>query len=70
MRKVEVPNSVTHLNRLFFQLAHFSWNTKHTIRMICLANPNQDCSHFPHGFRSPYEYLIQYQSEDSHAQYR
>ena len=32
-----------------------------------LENPNQGRSHFPRNFWSSYEYLIQYQSEDSRA---
>ena len=33
-----------------------------------LANPNQGCIHYPwHDFQSSYEYLNQYQNEDSYA---
>ena len=33
-----------------------------------LANPNQGCIHYPwDDVQSSYEYLIQYQNEDSHA---
>jgi hypothetical protein len=32
-----------------------------------LANSNRVRRHFPHNFRSSYEYLIYYLSEDSHA---
>ena len=37
---------------------------KHVISTRWLANPNQGGGHFPH---SLYEYLINYQSEDSRA---
>ena len=38
---------------------------KHTMSMRSFANPNRGPSHLPRNFRSSYEYLIHYQSEDS-----
>jgi hypothetical protein len=34
---------------------------KHKISKRWFANPNRDCSHFHHNFRSSYKYLIHYQ---------
>jgi hypothetical protein len=56
------------LNGHFFHdkpASHRIW--KHTIIARWLANPNRGHSRFPHDFRSLYEYLSHYQSEDSHA---
>ena len=43
----------------------FSTDMEHTISERLLANPNRACIHLPHEFRGSYEYLIDYQSEDS-----
>ena len=40
---------------------------KHAISAILLLNPNLVHSHFPHNFWSSYEYILNYQSEDSCA---
>jgi hypothetical protein len=46
---------------------HFSHELKHVTGTRWSANPNQGRSHSPHNFRSSHEYLIHYQSEDSHV---
>ena len=38
------------LNGYFLQLAHFSWDMKHTISLRWLVNPNQGPSDFPYIF--------------------
>ena len=54
------------LNVSFFpQLAHSRYNMKHTTRTKWLAHPNGGRSYFPRHFRSLYECVVDYQSEDS-----
>lgn len=53
------------LDGYFFQPAQLSCDLKQAIGTIWLGSPNQSYSHFPDVFWNSYEYLFQYQSEDS-----